>query len=95
MLKNISAGMYLDIHEPVQFKLGIMMNTTEPYNYFDTRPCDLELDSRSQGCKKVKTSVSSPEETNRFGLGLACCLGLLVLMNLIVILSSPVTVSSK
>ena len=57
MSKNLIVGMHLDVDELVWFKLGMVIDAVEQI-HFVTSLIDLELGSRSQECKKAKTSVA-------------------------------------
>ena len=51
--EKFKIGMHLDMYGPVCFKLCMGIDSTELYVLILV--CDLELDSRSWGCKKGKT----------------------------------------
>ena len=57
--KKYHVGMYSDVYESIFFNLGTMIDDSELNNLkLITRLTDLDLDSRSQECKKVKTYVA-------------------------------------
>ena len=48
--------MHSDFNEPILFKLGMVIDRTERY-LLKFGLYDFDYDSRSQGCKKAKTSA--------------------------------------
>ena len=89
--KNFDVSMYLDIYKLILFKLGMMIDIIELWDLILVQN-NLDLDSRSQICKKAKTSTpiilqSSKSNSMEFGT----LLTLFSLMNLILILSRLIT----
>ena len=54
--ETFKVGMHLEINGWICFKLGIMIDTAELHILIPVQNT-LDLDSRSQGCKKAKTSA--------------------------------------
>ena len=55
-LKTFYFDMYSDVYEPIRFRLGMMMDSTEIFILI--KVCiDLDLHSRSEGCKKANITV--------------------------------------
>ena len=52
--KSLDVGMHSEVYEPIWFKFSRMIATL---GHFDSSLDDLDLHSRSQDCKKVKTSA--------------------------------------
>ena len=64
--------------------------------YFDTGQIDLDLDSRSQVCKKAKTSaLIISQSCQSIGMELDILMRLISMMNLMLISSCPLSIQGR
>ena len=93
--KKFNVGMHLNVYESVWFKFYTMTDTITLY-ILNSSLFDLDLDSRSQECKKAKASVaiiSHNFQSVRMEFGIL--LRLVSVMNFILILFLPFNIQGK